>query len=380
MKVVVIGGGVIGLSIAYETAKRGRDVVLLEKEKLGRQASWAGAGIMIPANAETAIHPMEQLEALSHEIHEQWASELRDSTGIDNGFRKCGGLYLARTAGEVAALIGASLEWTEREIEFRDLTPQQFDQSFAQYTSSNRPKKAIWVPGESQITNPSHLKALTSACERLNVTMVENCGELFLSQCNNEVSLQTEGGLSFDNEECQFVFTAGPWTESIARMINIPLPMQPVRGQMLLFKLETDKHPGIATGPIVNEGSRYLVPRTDGHVLTGSTIEEVGFDTSTTIEGIEDILSWASSISPQLNRSTLKKTWAGLRPATFDGFPYLGRMGELKNAFVATGHFKGGLHISTATAIVISDLLDGNKPTIDVDALSPNRAADHKFD
>jgi glycine oxidase len=163
-------------------------------------------------------------------------------------------------------------------------------------------------------------------------------------------------------------------------MINIPLPMQPVRGQMLLFKLETDKHPGIATGPIVNEGSRYLVPRTDGHVLTGSTIEEVGFDTSTTIEGIEDILSWASSISPQLNRSTLKKTWAGLRPATFDGFPYLGRMGELKNAFVATGHFKGGLHISTATAIVISDLLDGNKPTIDVDALSPNRAADHKFD
>ncbi len=106
MRKIIVGGGVIGLSLAYELAKRKHDVVLLEQEGFGEKASWAGAGILPPTCRATAIHPMEVLEAISSEIHELWAEELQQLTGVDNGFRKCGGLYIARSAGEVAALTG----------------------------------------------------------------------------------------------------------------------------------------------------------------------------------------------------------------------------------------------------------------------------------
>ena len=109
MRNIIVGGGVVGLSIAYETASRGHEVVLIEKDKFGRKASWAGAGILMPVNRQTAIHPMEHLEAIGHETHRQWSEQLLKQTGIDNGFRDCGGLYIARTSGEAAALTGLLL-------------------------------------------------------------------------------------------------------------------------------------------------------------------------------------------------------------------------------------------------------------------------------
>ena len=110
-KSIIVGGGVIGLSIAYELSKRGQQVVLIEKDQVGRKASWAGAGIILPASQANAIHPQEQLEARSNQLHAQWAEELLAATGIDNGYRGCGGIYLARTAGELASLIGATEHW-----------------------------------------------------------------------------------------------------------------------------------------------------------------------------------------------------------------------------------------------------------------------------
>ena len=377
---IIVGGGIIGLSIAYELAGRGHAVELLERDRCGEKASWAGAGILVPANPATAIHPLEHLEALSHEVHRQWSHTLKQQTGIDNGFRQCGGLYLARTPGESAALIGVIGEWVERQVEHQQLNVDQlherFDELGQMMTQSSDIPEFVWVPGEAQFSNPDHLTALVAACRQRGVLIHENVGETRLEVANSKIESVSASNQSFRGD--QFFLTSGPWTQQLVQPLGLQLPMQPVRGQIALYRFDPEMYPSIANGPILNEGSRYLVPRRDGHVLAGSTIEEVGFECQTTEGEIAGLRRWAESLLPVLNPSTFVKAWAGLRPGTYDGFPYLGRMCDLENAFVATGHFKGGLHLSTGTAVVMADLAEHKTPSIDLRPFSPGRAADHQ--
>jgi glycine oxidase len=369
---VVIGGGIVGLSIAYELAKRGQLVVVLERDQFAMQSSWAGAGIIPAENPETAIHPLEHLESLSHDLHKQWANELLTQTGIDNGFRKCGGLHLARTTGELAAIAGLKSDWTERNIPFETLDAEQTKERFPFLSPTIH--QAAWVPGESQFTNPRHNEALISACQQLGVQLHENLGDvkLILDESSGEILHASADQQTFAANN--FFVTAGPWSEQITQPLEVPLPMQPVRGQIAMYQVPPDVV-STADWPIINEGSRYLVPRCDGHIIAGATIEEVGFDCQTTDAEVAHLRQWAEGISNHLNDSTYVKAWAGLRPGTYDGFPYLGQIGRFRNVFVATGHFKAGLHLSTGTAVVMADLALGKNPTVDLRPFSPQRIA-----
>jgi len=335
MKIAIIGGGVIGLSIAWEVTRRGHQAVVIEKSRLGRGASWAGAGILPPSNAATAIHPLEHLEARSDELHPEWAQRLKMETGIDTGFQTCGGLYLARTAGERASVLGRASEWKERAIEFHELSREKLCDQFPALSQSVLDEAmAWWAPGETQLCNPHHVQALISACKKQGVELLENCGDSKFEYRDDTVqhimidpSSNSPKTISAD----AYCLTAGPWSGEIASQILgrvldpsrepdcDPLPMLPVRGQMLLYKIDAAPFEAV-----VNEGTRYLVPRVDGHVLFGATIEEVGFDTSTTELGLANLKDHAASLLPQLPEARLVKTWAGLRPGTFDGFPYIG--------------------------------------------------------
>jgi glycine oxidase len=135
----------------------------------------------------------------------------------------------------------------------------------------------------------------------------------------------------------------------------------PMRGQMVLFRCERQPFKRV-----LNDGPRYLVPRGDGYVLAGSTEEEAGFDKSITAEAIAELTRFAIKLVPALRDATIEQTWAGLRPASYDGFPYIGRMPGLENAFVAAGHFRSGLHLSPGTAVVLADLMCGNTPAVDL--------------
>jgi glycine oxidase len=367
---VVIGGGVIGLSIAYELSKRNRRVVLLERDQVGRKASWFGAGILAPANGKTAIHPVERLESLSNELHPQWADELLQSTGIDNGYAMCGGLYVARTGGEMAALQGASQHWSEWQIEFEPISVEQAKQLIPGLTIPPQAKLAF-VPTEAQIRNPRHLQALLAACRQNGVEIVEGCSSLELVVQNHQTSSVHVGDHHYVAEN--YCIAGGPWSEQILKPFRIPLPSTPVRGQMALFKLPVQQFV-----PIINEGPRYLVPRSDGHVLAGSTVEEVGFNSSIEQQDIDELTKWANEFVPALNQQTFVTAWAGLRPGTYDGFPYIGSVGRSRNTFVATGHFKTGLHLSTATAVVMADLLQEKNPPIDLAPFAPARAEFHQ--
>jgi len=319
-----------------------------------------------PSNIDTAIHPLEHLDARSDQLHPIWAQELKTQTGIDTGFIRCGGLYLARTMGEKAALSAVVGEWQQRGFEATRLTPAEMKSKFAQLScAGDSDLIAWWLPGETQICNPHHMLALVAACKLGGVTLLENCGDVRLDREAEKVQ-----GIILPNHDQStlnadaYCITAGAWAQQIVN----ELPMVPVRGQMLLYKL--DEAPFAA---VINEGSRYLVPRQNGHVLFGATIEEAGFDTATTPTGLANLHQHANDLLPSLTDNRLIKSWAGLRPGTFDGFPYIGPLANHDNVFIAAGHFKAGLHLSPATAEVMSDLIEDKEPTIDLRPFAPSR-------
>lgn len=362
---VIIGGGVIGLSLAYELAQRSRKVLLIERDQLARKSSWAGAGILTPVNMKSALHPIEKLEAISSRLHQQWHHRLLGETGIDNGYRECGGLYLARTIGEKAALIGGMLHWNDREIDIDVLDHQQL-KKLAPGLEFESGWRNVFVPCEAQVRPPHHLAALVEACRNLGVQLIEQAGPASLDISKGRVTkVVTAGGEYAGDHYC---VAAGPWSESLLKPHAIALPMTPVRGQMILFKL-----PEPLFHPVINEGSWYLVPRDDGHVLAGATVEEVGFDTSVHSDDVERLQRWAGSLVPALTPATHLRSWAALRPGTFDGFPYLGWIPGLENALVATGHFKSGIHLSCGTAVAMADLIEAKNPEFDLAPLSPAR-------
>lgn len=374
-RVVIIGGGVIGLSWAYELSSRGHQVTLLEKNLVGRKSSWAGAGILQPSNLATALHPIEQLEALSTQLHIQWSRRLLDSTNIDNGFWECGGLYLARSAGENAALAGQQADWAQRAIPVEPLTMPAAKVRFPRLRM-DAARRILFLPGEAQVRNPHHLQALQTACLQQDVTILDGLLSVDLIGEKNrikrvEIRSAKTGTAVIAGDE--YGIAAGAWTENLLAPLGLQIPVTPVRGQMVLFKL-----PGPMGLPIVYEGSRYLVPRKDGHVLAGATVEEVGFDETTQASDIDSLVHWANSLCDDLNRQSQVSQWAGLRPGSFDGFPYLGQLAGLANAWIATGHFKTGLHLSTATAVVMSDLIEGTIPPIDLQPFCPARANIHR--
>jgi len=356
--VLIIGGGVIGLSLAWELAKHGRSVHVINQSEPGREASWAGAGILPAASSASSTHPYEQLRGLACELHPRWAAELQAVTGIDTGFRRCGGLLLARTLGEAAALAAWADMTRDEGIEIEQISAANLKE-LEPGIAATRVTSAFLMKDEAQLRNPHHLQALLRACENLGVTVISDAACTELELRGNELSLvKTSAGPISAGQYC---FTAGAWTGQLLKPLDLSIDVLPVRGQMVLFQCQ---QPPITR--IVNEGSRYLVPREDGRVLAGSTEEEVGFDKRTTDEAIADLVGFARGVVPALADAKVEKTWAGLRPGSFDGLPYMGQLPGLKNAFIAAGHFRSGLFLSTATSVVMSQLMRGEKPEIDL--------------
>ncbi len=363
----IIGGGVIGLSLAWELAGRGRSVLLVERGRLGREASWAGAGILPPARWETARHPMEQLRAWSNRLYPEWSARLLETTGIENGFRPCGGLYLARTAGEAAGLSAFAAELAADQIATERWSAAETAERFpALAAAAEELRYALWLPEEAQVRNPRHLAALAAACRAAGVEVREECEIVGFRSAGERVpEIETAtGALPVDS----LFLTAGAWTGGLLAQLGVQLELVPIRGQMLLFRT-----PEPLITCVVNEGPRYLVPRDDGRMLAGSTEEDVGFDIRTTAEGLADLQHFAHDLLPALRSAPLEASWAGLRPGTHDGYPYLGRLPRFANVLLATGHFRSGLHLSPATAELIADLHEGKPAPLDLTPFSASR-------
>jgi glycine oxidase len=367
--ILLAGGGVIGLSIAWELAQHGAKVCVVDSGDMGREASWAAAG-MLPPGPRAEHWPncsaYDQLSGFSHQLHPEWHARLAEDTGIDTGYRSTGALYVATESS-------TSLEENIREWVSNGIAHHELDQkAIANLEPALAPQsRAVMLPDEAQLRPPRHLKALISACQRSGVFLRPGCQVLgWQSQASQITAAVTSTGIITAENFC---LTSGSWTGSLAAGLGLQLPIRPIRGQILLLN-----GPLYTVRRIVNAGPRYLTPRPDGRVLVGSTQEEVGFNKQNTVAGLADLMNFARALCPALADFTLEKSWSGLRPGAADDLPYLGRLPRYENGWIAAGHFRAGIQLSPATAVVMRSLILGQTPPVDVSALRVERSMSQK--
>lgn len=353
MKVLTIGAGVMGLMTARALAKSGCEVQLLERGSVAQEASWAGGGIVSPLYPWRYSAPVTSLASAAQYAYPEMAAELAEETGIDPEFTRCGLLMLdaddARDAEVWAAMHQHRLQRWRRE----DLW-QHMPGLAAHW------REGLWMPAIANIRNPRLLKALRRSLELLRVSIVEQADVVAWQQSGDSVTaVVARDGRIFSADA--FVICGGAWSQQLfVAASSVTLPVRPVRGQMLLYKLEPDALPCM----VMAEG-RYVIPRRDGHVLCGSTLEEAGFDKATTQNARASLMASASRLWPALAGVEPVAHWAGLRPGTPNGIPFIGQVPEKKNLWVNAGHFRNGLVLAPASARLLADQLLGRATAID---------------
>ncbi|HLN31498.1 MAG TPA: glycine oxidase ThiO [Gemmataceae bacterium] len=358
--VLIIGGGVIGLTTAYYLAREKLRVEIVDKSDFGQEASWAGAGILPPGNPRSARLPIDQLRAHSAALFPTLSAELRERTGVDNGFVQSGGLEFLVQADQVAAN-----EWREEGIVFEQLNEKKLREMEPALAPGLG--KACYLPDMCQLRNPRHLKALLAACQSLGVQLRPGTPACrFNHQGGLITALESDRGQVHAG---RFIVATGAWTGPVLEPLGWKSGIHPVRGQIALLSTRAPLFRRILLW-----GSQYLVPRPDGRVLVGSTEEDAGFEKCTTAAAIAELLALACRLVPALSAAGLERCWAGLRPGSPDGLPFLGPVPGFSNLYVAAGHFRAGIQLSPATALVMKELLLGQSLTVPLDSFRLDRA------
>jgi glycine oxidase len=372
--VAIVGGGVVGLSIAYALARAGLCPAVLDRRELGREASWAGAGLIPPDVEGSADRPPSGLRSFSAGLYPGWATELEQETAIDVGYRRTGGVDVAFTESEDQVLRAAAGRWRAEGIACERLAPADVCRIEPEL---NRDARAVYfLPDRAQVRNPRLLRALIAAISRRGCRLEPWRGVTGFEIHQGRVrSLRTTAG----KLNCGAVIVAaGAWSGDLLEPIGVHAPTPPVKGQIVLLRSDRP-----LLRRIVEHGPNYLVPRDDGRVLVGATEENVGFDTRTTSQGVRDLLDHALHLCPILREAEVETAWAGLRPGSIDARPYIGRAPELENVIVATGHKRAGLQLAPGTALLVEDLLLGRPPRLDLSPYRidrpPDMAADEPF-
>lgn len=361
--VVVIGGGVIGLSIAWEVAGQGLRVALYDQGPLGSEASWAGAGMLPPGRLEYARTPEAQLRSLSCALWPEWTNQLRTDVGIDNGYRPCGGahVYLADQLNRLQAEAG---HWRDEGVRVEECSLKELREREPDLGTDV--VGGFMLPDVCQVRNPRHLKALIAACQRRGVDLIPQCPVWDMDlESTGPVRLGTAQGVCEAGQVC---LCTGAWTGRLLAHLTPRLPVEPVRGQIVL--LATNPLP---TTRVIENGKRYLVPRPDGRVLIGSTEEYAGFRKHTTARGIAGLIEFGTRLIPALAEASVERTWAGLRPRAADELPFLGPVPGMDQVFVAAGHFRAGLQMSPGTAVLLRQMLLGQETEIPCEGFACDR-------
>lgn len=341
--VIVVGGGVIGLSIAWELARQGLAVRLLEQGTLGREASWAGAGMLPPGNAIGAKSAEARLRAASHDLWPEWSARLRDQTGIDNGYVRCGGLTVS-TAADDPEFAATQAGWVDEGVAVEEIANIDARERWPFLGSEVR--RAFFLPEMGQVRNPRHLKALEAACVRERVEILPGQPVVEIERRDDHIQAVRTPLARFEADE--FIFAAGAWSGRLLALAGIEFSTEPIRGQIVL--LESRPLPFRC---VIEQGRQYLVPRADGKILIGSTEERVGFLKANTAEAVSDLIRFAVSLVPALSSARFDQAWSGLRPYRKGELPMIGRAPGLKNVSIAAGHYRSGLQLSPITAVMM---------------------------
>ncbi len=357
-QVVIVGGGVIGLLTAFNLAADVEQVVVCDKGALGQESSWAGGGIVSPLYPWRYSPAVTALAHWSQDFYPQLGERLFASTGVDPEVHTTG-LYWLDLDDEAEALA-----WAAREG--RPLSAVDVARAYAAVPVLGPGfERAIYMAGVANVRNPRLVKSLKAALQALsNVTLREHCEITGFSREGERIcGVETvDGPIRAD----QVVLTAGAWSGDLLRPLGLELPVEPVKGQMILFKCAEDFLPSM----VLAKG-RYAIPRRDGHILVGSTLEHAGYDKTPTEAALASLKASAIELLPALADATPVGHWAGLRPGSPEGVPYIGQVPGHEGLWLNCGHYRNGLVLAPASCRLFADLLLGRTPIIDPAPYAP---------
>lgn len=363
--VAIVGAGLIGCGIAYELAKRGATVTVYDRAEPARAASWAGAGMLAPYSEEVADPALLALCDASLRAYPAYVEELRERTGVDAYLRHEGTLHAACDDAAFGALEAQCAAFRRNGADARVLDR---DETLAREPMlAGDIRGAVFVANEAHVDNRRLGRALVAACTAAGVRF-ERVGDVALEADARRVrGIRTERGFAAAST---VVNAAGAWA---AHLAGVPpsarVAVRPIAGEMLALAVPKQFTRGLVWSQHV-----YLVPRDDGRLLIGATSVERDFDVRVTARGVQSLLEIALRVAPVLGTFALVETWAGLRPGSHDGRPYLGAT-AIDGYVVATGHYRNGILLTPVTAHAIAALIAGERPPVELQSFDPRRGA-----
>jgi glycine oxidase len=344
---LIIGGGIAGLSTAQRLLQQGALVTVLERGEVGQEASWAGGGILSPLCPWNYPDEVTRLTTRGAELFSAWVQELHADTGIDPEYETSGMLVLPPFDAQAAE------KWCAAHNAY------PIHQVHATDYNLLAQGDALYLPEVAQVRNPRLLRALRQHVESLGGRVIEQCAVNNIVVANERVQTLTTSSGTYNAQD--YIVTAGAWSQEVLGRNALRLDIKPIRGQMLLFKFDVPpfRH-------IVLQDDLYLIPRRDGHLLVGSTLEDVGFDQRTTREARDMLWQRAQKLLPSLRDMSLVQHWAGLRPASPHNIPTIGRHPQLDNLYLNSGHFRYGVTMAPASVEILLNEITGAQQPFDV--------------
>jgi glycine oxidase len=363
MRVLIVGGGVIGCSIAYFLRKRNVDVIVVEKGDIGAQASGAAAGLLAPIRPLSQEDPFKTLQLAGIARFPSFIPELEDASGLTIGYQQTGTLRILPPEKLVPARRWAEA-WQKAGYRIDVLTPKE--------ALAREPllfpglHGAVSIANEAQVVPAQLVKALAQAARRAGAFIYDHTEVIALERSESGESIKgawTSGGelLRCDH----LVIAAGTWSAKLGEWLSVPLPIRPVRGEIVALQQPSTPLRTIIFDEGVWDEDVYVAPRADGTAIIGATKAEVGFDTSVTAGGVQHLLDVAIRLLPALANCPITRMWACLRPKTRDSRPLLGPLPGWSNVTVASGHGGFGVTLSIITGETIAELVaTGQYPAI----------------
>ncbi len=350
--IVVIGAGVMGLMLSRELAGAGMSVTLVERARAGREASRAAGGILSPLEPWLAPEPITTLASWSQARYPGIASDLEGETGLDVEWVRSGMVVLDPDRPADAEVWAAA-----HDLAIRSVEPEALEDIAPEVAAA----PALWLPHVAQVRNPRFMDALVASARAKGVRLLEGAGDasvVIANGGNNRVAgVDTEMGRLVTD---RVAITAGAWTGRVLELIGAEVPIRPVRGQMIHFKVE----PG-TVGHIVQHKGRYVIPRRDGVVIVGSTVEATGYDKGTTKRASAELAAAAADMVPALKDVPVEGHWSGLRPEAPGGVPMIGSVRHAAGLWMCAGHFRNGITIAPASACLARNLILDETPCVD---------------
>jgi glycine oxidase len=349
---IVVGGGAIGLLTARQLFLEGVDVLLLEKGALGGESSWAGGGIISPLYPWRYDDCVNILAERSKKLYPELTKTLFEETGNDCELIDSGLFTVVHN--DQNDILNWSKKWSINARYIDELSAvREIEKSVGETVD-----RGLWLPDIKQIRNPKLVKALKSSFDFLSIPYHEDAAVEEIIVENDIVSGVRTKQKTFSADKV--IIASGAWSAQFS-VTQSSVNVLPVKGQMIMYKGEPD----LVRRMILSEG-HYIIPRRDGRILAGSTLEKIGFDKSISTSALDELHQAAVELVPLLAELPVERQWAGLRPGTDKGIPYICPHDDIEGLYVHAGHFRNGIVLGAASAELMTDIVLGRNPWCDV--------------